>query len=91
MKVLLLLALALATATAAAAVPNFANPVVRQRADPHLTLHPDGWYYFTATVPEYDRLELRRAKTLSGLAAAETTTIWRPHATGPMGSHIWAP
>jgi GH43 family beta-xylosidase len=91
MRILLLHALVLATATAAAAVPNFANPVVRQRADPHLTLHPDGWYYFAATVPEYDRLELRRAKTLSGLAAAETTTIWRQHATGPMGSHIWAP
>ena len=37
-----------------------ANPLVRQRADPHITYHRDGWYYFTATVPEYDRLELRR-------------------------------
>lgn len=70
---------------------SLANPVVRQRADPHLTRHTDGWYYFTATVPEYDRLELRRAKTVDALATAEAKTIWRKHTTGPMGSHIWAP
>ena len=68
-----------------------ANPVVRQRADPHITFHRDGWYYFTATVPEYDRLELRRARTLDALATAEPKIIWRQHAAGPMGSHIWAP
>jgi GH43 family beta-xylosidase/lysophospholipase L1-like esterase len=68
-----------------------ANPLVRQRADPHLTYHRDGWYYFTATVPEYDRLELRRARTLDALATAAPRTIWQKHATGPMGSHIWAP
>ena len=69
----------------------YANPLVRQRADPHVTFHTDGYYYFMATVPEYDRLELRRARTLDRLAAAEPQTIWRQHASGPMGSHIWAP
>ncbi len=78
-------------ASVEAADATFANPVVRQRADPHLTRHTDGWYYFTATVPEYDRLELRRGKTIAGLATAEAKTIWRKHASGPMGSHIWAP
>lgn len=68
-----------------------ANPLIRQRADPHLTYHRDGWYTFTATVPEYDRLELRRARHLDQLAGAEPKVIWRKHATGPMGSHIWAP
>jgi GH43 family beta-xylosidase len=76
---------------AAANGVTFANPVVRQRADPHLTRHADGWYYFMATVPEYDRLELRRGKTIGELAAAPTKTIWRKHDTGAMGSHIWAP
>jgi len=71
--------------------PAFANPVVRQRADPHLTFHTDGFYYFAATVPEYDRLELRRARTMDALGVAEPKTIWRQHAAGPMGSHIWAP
>lgn len=68
-----------------------ANPVVLQRADPHLTFHSDGFYYFTATVPEYDRLELRRARTLDGLATAVPQTIWRKHATGPVGSRLRAP
>lgn len=75
----------------AAAEPGFANPLVRQRADPHVTLHADGWYYFTATVPEYDRIELRRARSLDGLGAAEAKTVWRKHASGEMGAHIWAP
>ena len=60
-------------------------PLVRQRADPHLSLHADGFYYFTATVPKYDRLEVRRARTIAGLATAEAKTIWRQHPAGPMG------
>lgn len=79
--------------------PAWPNPLVSQRADPHLTLHTDGYYYFMGTVPEYDRLELRRAKTIAALATAspepveraEPKTIWRKHATGAMGAHIWAP
>jgi GH43 family beta-xylosidase len=78
-------------ALAPAVAAEFANPIVRQRADPHITLHRDGYYYFTATVPEYDRLELRRARAIAELGAAEPKVIWRKHATGPMGSHIWAP
>lgn len=76
---------------AAAGEPLFHNPLVRQRADPQVTLQPDGYYYFTATVPEYDRIELRRARTLDGLGAAEPTVAWRMHASGPMSHHIWAP
>lgn len=74
-----------------ASAPDFSNPLIRQRADPHLTLHTDGFYYFTATVPEYDRIELRRARSLAALAGSEPKVIWRRHATGAMGSHIWAP
>ncbi len=76
---------------AAAAEPGFANPLVRQRADPHVTLQPDGWYYYTATVPEYDRIEVRRARSLDGLGAADARVVWRKHASGEMGAHIWAP
>jgi GH43 family beta-xylosidase len=54
-------------------------------------LHTDGYYYFTASVPEYDRIELRRARTLGGLSSAEPRVIWRKHERGPMGAHIWAP
>src|SRR5690606_27650994 len=69
----------------------YPNPLILQRADPHLTLHPDGWYYFMGTVPEYDRLEVRRARSIPALATADATVIWRKHPTGPMGAHIWAP
>jgi GH43 family beta-xylosidase len=67
------------------------NPIVPQRADPHVFLHTDGWYYLAATVPEYDRIEIRRARTLGGLSTATPKVIWRKHATGVMGAHIWAP
>lgn len=85
------LALVLTCGAVNAAVPQFANPLVPQRADPHVVLHTDGYYYFTATVPEYDRIELRRARTLDQLGAARAKVIWRKHAKGPMGNHIWAP
>ena len=76
---------------ARAADPAWPNPLIPQRADPHLTHHTDGYYYFMGTVPEYDRLELRRAKSIAALATAEPKTIWRKHDTGAMGAHIWAP
>ncbi|MBD3266756.1 family 43 glycosylhydrolase [bacterium] len=67
------------------------NPLIYQRADPWIYRHTDGYYYFTATVPAYDRLILRRAPTIQGLAGADETVIWQKHAEGIMGSHIWAP
>ncbi len=66
------------------------NPLVQQRADPQI-LKEDGWYYLSATVPEYDRLVLRRARTIAGLAAAEEVLIWKRPASGVMGGYIWAP
>lgn len=67
------------------------NPLIPQRADPHVFLHRDGYYYFTATVPEYDRIEVRRARTIGGLATAEPKVVWRRPASGPMSGNIWAP
>ncbi|MEU3661589.1 glycoside hydrolase family 43 protein [Streptomyces sp. NPDC032940] len=69
----------------------YVNPLVRNRADPHIHRHTDGHYYFTATAPEYDRIVLRRSRTINGLATAEESVVWRKHATGAMGAHIWAP
>ncbi|MFP5106335.1 family 43 glycosylhydrolase [Neobacillus sp. C211] len=70
---------------------EYTDPLIEQRADPHIFKHTDGYYYFTASVPEYNRIVLRRAKTLQGLATAEEKVIWTKHATGDMGAHIWAP
>jgi len=67
------------------------NPVVPQRADPWVYKHADGFYYFTGSVPAYDRIELRRSENLQGLAFAEPVTVWRKHDEGPMSYHIWAP
>lgn len=67
------------------------KPLILQRADPFAMLHSDGYYYYTASVPEYDRIELRRAWSLKGLAEARPLTVWRKHASGPMSWHIWAP
>jgi GH43 family beta-xylosidase len=82
--------------TAHAAAPaspgvTYTNSLAEQRADPHIWKHTDGFYYFTATVPAYDRIVLRRATTIQGLSSAPETTIWTKHADGPMGAHIWAP
>ncbi len=70
---------------------QFQNPIVKQRADPWIYRHTDGYYYFTASVPEYDRIEIRRATTIQGLRLAEPKVIWRKHSTGVMSANIWAP
>ena len=70
---------------------NYPNPLIEQRADPHIWLHNDGNYYFIASVPEYDRLEIRRSETLAGLADAPAKIIWHKPDTGPMSALIWAP
>jgi GH43 family beta-xylosidase len=70
---------------------DYPNPLVPNRADPHVMKHTDGYYYFTGSVPEYDRLVLRRSLTIAGLSTAEETVIWTKHETGEMGNHIWAP
>lgn len=67
------------------------KPWIMQRADPYVYLHTDGWYYFTASVPAYDGICLRRARTLNELPKAEEVEIWHKHQSGPMSEHIWAP
>ncbi|MFI9526154.1 family 43 glycosylhydrolase [Micromonospora rosaria] len=67
------------------------DPLVTQRADPFVTHPVDGTYYFTGSVPEYDRLVVRGAPTIAGLATATETVVWRRPASGRMGGHIWAP
>ena len=63
---------------------------IEQRADPYI-LWKDGWYYFTASVPEYDRLVLRKARTLKELPDAVEKVVWVRHAEGDMSCNIWAP
>ena len=88
-------------ATGAAAAPAKAlfrrksapivNPLVKQRADAQVFRHTDGWYYMTGSVPQYDRLVLRRSRTIAGLSSAREAVLWRHQASGPMSGFIWAP
>ncbi len=67
------------------------SPLIAQRADPYIIRHSDGYYYFTASVPQYDRIELRRASTIEGLRDAQTVDVWRKPDTGAYSELIWAP
>ena len=54
---------------------EYNRPFIEQRADPYIYRHTDGSCYFTASVPEYDRIVLRKADTLAGLQDAEEETL----------------
>lgn len=69
----------------------YLNPIVIQRADPFIYKHTDGYYYFTGSVPEYDRIEIRRAKSINELFSAPAVSVWFKHKTGAMSELIWAP
>jgi len=71
-------------------MPELLKPLILQRADPHLSRH-DGAFLLTASVPQYDRIELRRAATLAEVPAADAVTIWRKPDSGPYSELIWAP
>ncbi|KAK3334406.1 alpha-N-arabinofuranosidase II precursor [Neurospora tetraspora] len=70
---------------------TYTNTLIPQRADPHISKHTDGYYYFTATVPAYDSIIVRRAPTIQGLASAPETTIWRRKSSGIGSNQVWAP
>lgn len=67
------------------------NPLVEQRADPWIMRHTDGYYYFTASLPDFTGIPLRRAKTLAALTEAEERVVWTKRETGIMSANIWAP
>ncbi len=83
----------------------YSNPFILERADPYVVKGSDGYYYFTASYPMrrdddpegYDRVILRRGKTLASLAEAEEKTIWQIRLPGgekeatESQRFIWAP
>ena len=71
---------------------EYRNPVVINRADPWIYKHTDGYYYFIATHPDYQVIELRRAKKINDLdKTSEIKIIWQAHQSGHLSQLIWAP
>tara|TARA_R100001369_G_scaffold75367_1_gene104245 strand:+ start:5472 stop:6476 length:1005 start_codon:yes stop_codon:yes gene_type:complete len=70
---------------------EFDNPIAEKRADPWVYKTEKGEYYLIATVPEYDRIVIRKANSINGLKDAKEFEVWAKHAKGVMGHHIWAP
>lgn len=67
-------------------------PFIEQRADPFICRDESrGRFYFTASVPEYDRIVLRCADSVEDLRRADEKTVWTAHESGEMSHHIWAP
>ncbi len=72
---------------------------IADRADPYVMRGSDGYYYFTASYPMYgeqdpegyDRVILRRAKTIDGLKDAEEKVIWDEKDSDTAFRFIWAP
>lgn len=72
---------------------------IADRADPYITRGSDGYYYFTASYPMYgardtegyDRIILRKASSIEGLATAEEKVIWDESESDTAHRFIWAP
>lgn len=72
---------------------------IADRADPYIVKGNDGYYYFTASYPMrgasdtegYDRIVLRRSKTLDGLKNAEEKPVWDEKDSTTSHRFIWAP
>lgn len=69
---------------------NYNSPLVMQQADPFVLKH-EGKYYFTATFPNYDKIELKCVEHLNDIENAPARTVWVKHSEGEMSYHIWAP
>ncbi len=70
---------------------KYNKPFIIQRADPYVYKDDKLGYLFTASVPDYDRIVLRKSDTLDGLSTAEEITVWERHEEGIMSIHVWAP
>ena len=70
---------------------------ISQRADPYIVKGPDGYYYFTGSYPMlgendpegYDRVVLRKSKTIDGLRSAKEITIWDEKDSNTSFRYIW--
>ncbi|GLQ87353.1 glycoside hydrolase family 43 protein [Dyella flagellata] len=71
-----------------AAAAHIEGPLLPSGPDPWVTQR-NGVYYYTST--EGNRISLRKTKDVARLADARAVVVWRPPASGPNSSSIWAP
>ena len=72
-------------------IKKYDPPIIYQRADPQIIYDGNERYYFIATVPEFDRIELRSAPSIEALADACPKTVWTKSETDSTSKYIWAP
>lgn len=83
--------------TAGAASTTFINPVAPySSADPHVMKHTDGYYYFVHTSQNWDKLDIVRSSSLTGIGNGTRKTVFTKSSTYSAGSscysgNIWAP
>lgn len=84
---------------ASASSSTFINPVAPfSSADPQVYKHTDGYYYFVHTSQNWDRVDITRSPSLSGIGsiANTTKTVFTKSSASCTGSNcysanIWAP
>lgn len=82
---------------ASAASTTFINPVAPySSADPHVMKHTDGYYYFVHTSQNWDKIDIVRSSSLSGIGSGERKTVFTKSSAYCAGSNcysgnVWAP
>ncbi|WFA21818.1 glycosyl hydrolase [Paenibacillus mucilaginosus] len=82
---------------ASAASTTFINPVAPySSADPHVMKHTDGYYYFVHTSQGWDKIDISRSTSLTGIGNGTRKTVFTKSPTYCTGSNcysgnIWAP
>ncbi len=87
--------------------PSFANPIYKLfsrqgstrkgEADPWIYKHTDGYYYYTATYSDFDRVIIRKAKSINLIDSndsAQSATVLTANTgvlAGQVYRYIWAP
>ncbi len=80
----------LCLSAAAGAGPTFYNPIVAAGQDPSVLFY--NGYYYLAQSSSGVSITVTKSRTLTGLAAGTTVTVWsRPATTGPLCCNVWAP
>ncbi|WP_046176116.1 hypothetical protein [Domibacillus indicus] len=66
------------------------NPLLLGQTAPFIYKHQRGYYYFIASVPEFDRIDLDpwKVRTINGLREAEPVAVSRKYAEVPMISLV---